>query len=228
LKDFHVCFISETWCTKQFSLPNKYVYCRNAVKKKKDVGGRHSGGIAIIIDEQIRKGIKIIKETDYGVWIKLDKYHFKIKQNMYICGLYLPPANSPYAIELPYEAIERDILDLYNDGDVLLMGDTNSRTADLKDYIAYDKNDSHLHIDSSNVITCNLPERFNDDGKTNVLGKQLLDFCMNCQLYIVNGRTRGDIPGRITCAQSAGNSTVDYAIASTGLKELIGCSGRSE
>ena len=40
-------------------------------------------------------------------------------------------------------------------------------------------------------------------------------------MYLVNGRTRGDIPGKITCVQNNGCSTVDYAIASTGLKNRI-------
>jgi hypothetical protein len=220
LNEFQICFLLETWCTKQFSLPNKYVYCKNAVEKNCNAGGRYSGGIAIIIDEQIRKGVKIFKESDYGVWIKLDKHYFNIEQNVYMYALYLPPVNSPYAMKLPYDCIERDLVDLCSDGNVLILGDTNSRTADMIDYIKFDKNDNHLNFDSHN-FNSELPERFNDDGVINVLGKQLTEFCMNCQLYIVNGRTRGDIPGKVTCVQSTGCSTVDYAIASTNLKEII-------
>ena len=33
LNEFQICFLLETWCTKQFSLPNKYVYCKNSVLK---------------------------------------------------------------------------------------------------------------------------------------------------------------------------------------------------
>ena len=31
LNEFQICFLFETWCIKPFSLPNKYVYCKNAV-----------------------------------------------------------------------------------------------------------------------------------------------------------------------------------------------------
>ena len=140
---------------------------------------------------------------------------------MYICAVYIPPINSPYTIKHPYEIIERDISELCNDGEVLLMGDTNSRCADLQDYIEADKNDNLLNVDKTNCIDWNLSQRFSDDCSVNTYGKNLVDFCITCQLYIVNGRTKGDMPGKITCVQSAGCSTVDYAVASPSLKDKI-------
>ena len=132
ISSFDICFLLETWSTRNFSIPGKYVFCKKAVKKKKR-SGRFSGGIAIIIDEKLRKGIKIIKETDYGIWIKLSKFHFKLEQHIFLCAVYLPPDNSPYNITSPFEKIENDILDLCNDGYPLLLGDMNARTAGLND-----------------------------------------------------------------------------------------------
>ena len=162
-----------------------------------------------------------MKSCEYGIWIKLDKKCFNIDSNVYVCGLYLHPINSPYASKSPYEAIERDITDCYSDGDILLVGDTNSRTAELCDFIKPDKYDELLNVNCSSVQYEELPERFNSDCVYNSMGKQLIEFCTNSNTYIVNGRTKGDIPGKMTCIQHAGCSTVDYAIASFKLKECI-------
>ena len=131
IDEYDVCFISETWITEKFCLPGKYVFIKNALKKKNKSGGRCSGGIAVIINEKLKSGIKIMKECNCGIWLKLDRNFFKFEHNMYICGLYLPPSNSTYAIKVPYDAIERDIVDRFVDGKILLVGDTNSRTVQL-------------------------------------------------------------------------------------------------
>ena len=220
LLSFDICFLQETWCTQKFTVPGKYVFCKHAVKNNNS-GGRYSGGIAVVISEKLKQGIKIMKSCEYGIWIKLDKKCFNIDSNVYVCGLYLHPINSPYASKSPYEAIERDITDCYSDGDILLVGDTNSRTAELCDFIKPDKYDELLNVNCSSVQYEELPERFNIDCVYNSMGKQLIEFCTNSNTYIVNGRTKGDIPGKMTCIQHAGCSTVDYAIASFKLKECI-------
>jgi hypothetical protein len=221
LSEFDICFLSETWICKNISIPNKYVYSKNATKKG-NTHGRKSGGLAIIIDENLRKGVKIIKTTAYGVW-KLSKNSIRIQQNVYICALYIPPMNSPYALEQPFELLERDIAEMCEEGEVLIMGDTNGRTGSKKDYIEYGKNDHCITQNHyiANQTSIPLSERFNEDNECNSLGKQLIELCKNCQMYIVNGRTRGDIPGKCTCIQGKGCSTVDYAIASITLKDKI-------
>ena len=40
-------------------------------------------------------------------------------------------------------------------------------------------------------------------------------------MYIINGRTLGDTPGRLTHIQSNGGSTIDYALASIKCKPII-------
>ena len=56
-----------------------------------------------------------------------------------------------------------------------------------------------------------VPPRQNYDKTTNRNGSQLLLFCCTLELYIVNGRLRGDY-GRYTYSSSLGSCTVDYFI----------------
>jgi exonuclease III len=196
ISNFHICFLLETWCTDTFNLDDKYVYCKNA-SKKKNRRGRYSGGIAVIIDKRIRIGTKIVRETEYGIWIKLCKHVFGMEKDLYICGVYIPPTSSPYAIQHPFESVENDMVNLSNDCDFLLMGDMNARSGNKLDYVPND-NKNNVDDQTTNSLSINVPhlsERFNEDFQLNPLGKSMLNFCSNCQLYIVNGRTLGDTPG---------------------------------
>ncbi len=51
-----------------------------------------SGGIAILLKPDMRKGIKIFPAThnDY-IWLSLDPKHFGTKQTVYVCIAYIPP-----------------------------------------------------------------------------------------------------------------------------------------
>ena len=58
----------------------------------------------------------------------------------------------------------------------------------------------------------NIPtERKNADLHTNSYGYQLIEFCKNNDLFILNGRVGDDVnPPKLTCKNS---STVDYVIS---------------
>ena len=217
LNEFDICVLSETWSNSNICIANKYVYSKKATKNVEKSSGRRSGGIAIVINNSIRKGVKILKETDYGIWFKLEKSYFDMEKNVCICAVYLPPVNSNYALKLPYEEIEKDVLHYCNNCEILIIGDTNSRTGEQLDFFEKDQNDFLIN----DMDSYDIPKRFNSDYSCNILGKQLMSFCKICQLFILNGRTVGDVPGKFTCVQNNGCSVVDYAIASLGLQKSI-------
>ena len=49
----------------------------------------------------------------------------------------------------------------------------------------------------------------------------MTDLCSDNQLYILNGRTLGDLTGKFTCHTSRGSSVIDYIIASKSLSNSI-------
>ena len=59
------------------------------------------------------------------------------------------------------------------------------------------------------------------DNSNNSYGKDLLDFCIGSGMRILNGRTNGDIMGRITCQKYNGCSTVDYGLVHQDIIESI-------
>ena len=57
-----------------------------------------SGGVAILVQNCIRKGIRHIKtdESEDIVAVKLDKNYFKLKDDIFIINFYISPAASSY------------------------------------------------------------------------------------------------------------------------------------
>ena len=154
-------------------------------------------------------------------WLKLDKYFFNLKKDIYICLLYLVPQSSPYLSKMGInvlETIEKDIVEKYNNkGDIILMGDFNARTGNEDDFIS---NDAAAHIPVSNdfyPIDTAVGKRSSHDTIVDTRGKELLDICISNQLRITNGRIFGDSYGAYTCYKAVGCSVIDYVIVSQDL-----------
>ena len=219
ISELDICFLLETWSQENFSLADSYVFSKHASKK---IGkqGRKSGGISVIINKKFRKATKIYKETEYGIWIKLDKNVINSVTDLFICGVYIPPIDSSYSLKTPFDAIENDISELPPDCYTLLVGDFNARTGNLSDIIDNAPMPG-VDIIPLHLNAINLSDRFNLDSTTKTYGRKLITCCKHSDMAIVNGRMLGDIPGNLTSYQSSGNSVIDYAIASHNMLDRI-------
>ena len=211
-----ICFLSETWSDDYISIPGKRVINKCA-RKLKGTKGRFSGGIIAAIDDSIRNGVTCVDvKCEYGIWLKLDKRLLGFKNDIFICGVYFPPKNSPYLIKDVYRKLEEDVSSFLDKGMVITMGDMNARVGSASDTILPDKHTGYpLHtalIHSHGEYSP--PERIVHDKLTDAEGKKLVSFCKHTGMLIVNGRTLGDMPGAITSFHKNGNSTVDYCIVS--------------
>ena len=132
--------------------------------------------------------------------------------------------------EDPYGEIEEEMNRLsVNCSSVLMLGNFNSRTRNLSDYIMPD----HVVFDNTNQseifeeLQAELSyfennDRFmlhrqNSDAGVNNYGYRMVDFCKNNNMYIVNGRG-GANSSLATCKNI---STVDYFLASANLFQML-------
>ena len=216
---FNICFISETWSNTTVLIENKIVLAKYA-QKIKGRKGRFSGGISAIIDESLRKGVtRVDIKCDYGIWLRLNKQIFGFEDDIFLCGIYIPPKDSPYWPKDVYNCLEKDVMSLSQRGQITLMGDMNARTSDINEIIVPDKHVDYLaYPEPSKVIP---PKRIVRDNELDSEGKKLIQFCKHSDLVILNGRTFGDIPGAITCFQRNGHSTPDYGIVSNRLLRQV-------
>jgi endonuclease/exonuclease/phosphatase family metal-dependent hydrolase len=101
---------------------------------------------------------------------------------------------------------------------VILIGDFNARTGKLEDFISTDGN---RHIQNLVQDDLDQTKRENFDNTVNSHGKHLLELCKNCDLRILNGRTKGDSLGEPTFHSKNGISTIDYVICDINLLKYI-------
>ncbi len=142
------------------------------------------------------------------MWLKIKKGIISTSQPVFLCAIYIPPLESPYFQKETFPNIGQETSYFQAQENVLLMGDFNSRTGDIR-----------FHSIGTRFITGNNrlfppppPLRQNCHPQVNSHGWQLLQLCQNLALYIVNGRLRGGSLGRYTYSSALGNSTVDYTI----------------
>ncbi len=92
-------------------------------------------------------------------------------QPVFLCAIYIPPHESPYFQEETFPNIEQEISHFQAQGNVLLMGDLNSRTVDKLDFIA---SQGTRFITGNNSLFPSHPPRQNWDLQVNAHGRQLL------------------------------------------------------
>ena len=229
-----IIILTETWAEEGLAISEKEFYNFHSIRKRHARAKRSSGGISILIRRALRTtvgnkiAIKIIKESSNIVWIQICKEAFGIPVDIFIGAVYLPPQNSTINQKSdsdPFQAIESDVIQFKNKGEVILLGDFNARTACLKDFTNEDINNFvHGCVDSDNLSVIEMmgrEGRNNLDSTINTYGRHLIDLCKGADLRILNGRTVGDLKGAYTSFQYNGSSVVDYCIASEQLLPVI-------
>ena len=144
------------------------------------------------------------------IWLKLEKELSLTDRELFICAIYIPPSESPYFSEDIFLTLETEISHFKAQGNVLICGDTNTRTGTLTDLIDPQVDKYITNGNISNTFT--LPHRNNSDQFISKNGRELVQLCQSLGLYFVNGRVRGDSLDRFTYCSPLGHSTADYMI----------------
>ena len=218
--EIHNC--SEDRMKNSFPKYNIYVSYRDGFK---------GGGVAVFVKKCLFNVVKEIKiDLPECKVFNIDRSYLNTDQNMICCFPYIPHYYSTVFENSHVKGLER-LFDLYDDinstiGEVywLIGGDLNSRVGKLDDFIRCYNLHKYLHNEGvqSYIFDENiLPRKTRDLSYTNTYGEQLTQFCRNNGLYMLNGRTNGDLEGNITCIANKGKSIVDYIIVSNELSSLI-------
>ncbi len=111
-----------------------------------------------------------------------------------------------------FEHICQEIGEAMNLGDVLIAGDFNAKTCTNTDFIDCSQLADVLLVPQAieDTLPNDMLERQNRDIITAGWHCEFLDLCRTVGLFILNGRTPGDISREYTCLSNKGFSTVDY------------------
>ena len=187
----------------------------------------NSGGILIYIKPEIRRGIKVMPETNSEFrWLKLERSFFKINHDIYVLVAYISNGSFAEKSEDIFELIENDIAKFSKNGcEFFVCGDFNARTNVDPDFCMFDENDNisdHVNLPFNMLSDVPLPRGNTDTHATDVRGKKLLNLCRSTGLRIVNGRAIGDTAGNLTCYSHSGKpSTIDYVLVSNDMIDNI-------
>ena len=226
---FDIIGLLETHCGPNENLYLDNYYILHSHRKKSNKAVRYSGGIAVVIKNIIKKGVKILPITHSEfLWIKLDKTFFKLDSDIFLCFVYISPVSSSFNGKNDdiFELIENNIANLSKSGHSILMGDFNAHTNTAVDYI-----EENVSIDIfSDLSPFNLndghvtpfPRNNQDNHAVDVHGRKLLDLCKTCDVMIANGRLLGDQLGYFTCYNHIGMpSFIDYCLLHKSLLDQV-------
>lgn len=157
-----------------------------------------SGGVCIFIKECISNmyNVSVLDDTIEDIlWVKL--VHCDTSKQINICVCYLSPEGSSRHVD-PHDYFTNLLNQLYvygDNGPFIICGDFNSRCGDEQDFI---------------VGVDDIPLRECIDFKRNSHGDLLLDFLINSNCIMMNGRCKG--LNDFTSVSTKGLAVVDYAI----------------
>ena len=186
---------------------------------------RRSGGLGLFVKAELSKYIETIQsESDYVLWVKLDKSYMQSDKHIVFGIVYVPPTQSRFLNEDEFEIFQNEITDMSCNFDyIYLAGDWNAQTANLADYTTGDDFLSK-HFDFDDELSSFYHQkaaleklgievnRKSMDNKRNNNGFKLLDICKNNNLSILNGRFGADKNvGNYTFRRT---SVIDYVISS--------------
>ena len=209
--------VSETWLQEKdkIKIPGfKFYPLHRKIDKR--------GGIGLFVRESLRQSIKIRYDisSENVLWCKLNRKDFGYEEDVYIGNVYIPPECSSREKRLRLDHYKKLLETTSNikSKNIILIGDFNARTSTTKDTLNKSKHEDDTVPDFYSQINS---LRNNQDKTVNNYGNNLIDYCIATRSYIANGRTLGDLRGKFTCHQPSGSSTVDYAIISENMKNLV-------
>ena len=186
---------------------------------------RRSGGIGVYIKSELASSItQTESNSDYVMWLKVEKSFLNTAQDVIIGVCYIPPQSSRFFNNDDLSTLEEEIMSVCTNYDlVYLMGDLNAQTAELSDYTVYDDTlDKYFDLDSDTIEYFDQESFFKDNGininrtskdtKKNNTGYRIIDVCKNNNIFILNGRYGQDEGiGSFTFRKQ---SVIDYVITS--------------
>lgn len=218
MKEHDIVAYTETWTNPEkkdvLELDGWDLYAKLNYRRAKK--GRFPGGIVVYVKEKI-KNFFIERNTHMsGVLFLQYEQHYSKK----VFGFaYNPPPCSQYSNPSFYDELEEEVMRFKEEEcEVYLLGDFNSRVGegrnDLVDCVSENVPENFaLDAAGDGQYSIHIPARNSKDKIINPNGLKLLDFLKTTSMYILNGRTEGDLNANYTFANENGASTIDLALA---------------
>ena len=113
---------------------------------RKELSFRRSGGVALFVKTTISRFCKHIpSESDYIMWVQIDKHLINTDENLTLVIVYVPPTQLRFYNDDELSKLENEIVSVCSlNKYVIISGDINARTKKLPDYLELDQYISDL------------------------------------------------------------------------------------
>ena len=237
IEDIDIVCVCETKLNSTNDYAQTLLPSHRILFKKEKSDGRLSGthGLAILVNKRFQGKVTLIDDFDsceHVMWVKV-----MLNENVeFILGnVYIPHEGSIHYDDEWYTNVSSDMIALGTLAlPFVLVGDFNSRTGRLDDFMEYDENVArecgvNIELDLPGVSngkdyleSIGIFTRHNKDGHINNNGRKLIELCQIFNLNIINGRFGTDREhGDFTCRTAQGQSTIDYIIMSSEMLPII-------
>ena len=223
---FNIICLSETWANKHDNFLLKGYVEYSVIRKKHKKAKKNSGGISIFLAEFLNKHTTRHKSASENLlWLHINLKALKGGYNILLAALYVSPEGSPmHNEENIFQILSDELLQLrlrYKNAKVAILGDWNAYTACENDFL--DNSLDQFDFFQENCHYFDLPKRHNMDTRdVNRHGRELLNFCINTNMCIANGRVGTDKHiGDFTCYFGKFPSVVDYLLTDCDLLNYI-------
>ena len=230
-KQFDIFSLSEiNNCSQQY-IEEKFPEYDIYISKREHFKG---GGLAVFVLKTIKQFVsKIEIDMNECIVLNLKKDILRFDEDIICCFPYIAHEYSILFNDSIKKGMEI-LIDLHNLLNLthcqkywIIAGDLNARTGNLIDFIQ--SHNLQLYLDAVNGaddifddIQCSR-RNTRDASFTNLYGRQLIEFCKNTSMLILNGRTEGDMKGNITCIANKGKTIVDYFLISKSIFHFVKC-----
>ncbi|KAL3682952.1 hypothetical protein R1sor_000974 [Riccia sorocarpa] len=196
-----------------------FVLTTEVCNPRKHAKGRGFGGIAVWIRTLVAPMVSI-ERVDVNWQFLCVKLGTDKQLAGFLIAAYFAPQGAPVYETLgtladPFDSLTQVITSLEEIGPVWVLGDFNTRTSNLQGATS-EGEPIWRSYDSSNVWV-----RSAEDTGRNEFTDLFLQLVMAGGLTILNGVARFPSSGGYTFTSAAGNSTVDYLLASKHAREII-------
>ena len=220
VKSHDIFGVCETWLGKKE--PIKVSGFNFYPLNRKKVKGVTKGGLGVFIRQEIKVNVAVRYDisSEIVLWCKIKKEFLNTTEDMFVGLTYIPPEYSSREkrLKLDHFTDLKERTSALPNNKFIVVGDFNARTGNKEDILEADK---HENVETTQFFSQIKTKRTNQDTKVNKYGNHLLDFCAATHTYIANGRTLGDLLGKLTCHEPRGSSTVDYAVIHESLKKSV-------
>ena len=109
IKTYDFIFLTETWSKETINIPG-FKATSSPVSPKSNRRGRLSGGITLLFKNEFQSQVSIEKTTKNSLWCKVSKNLLNLQNDLYLCGIYIPPEKTTYFDTEIFDNLKRNNL----------------------------------------------------------------------------------------------------------------------